>query len=1354
METGADVWIADPKDIWTAATVVGHPHDDRLIVQRPHLTTTETIELTKDRDGVTTNVLLRNSRLDEEERNEDLITLPHLHEASILQALSSRYDNDAIYTTIGDIVLSINPFKRLPLYEDATMAQYDASPDNKFFEDVLPPHLYTIGKRAFVDMTRHNRDQAILISGESGAGKTEATKIIMSYLANMSNGGNSSAQNSIETQVLQTNPVLEAFGNARTVRNDNSSRFGKFIEVRFHHAKIVGAKIRTYLLEKVRVVTQACHERNFHIFYELVSTVLELNLPPKKQVKKLPPLPVAFDLRKKATDWHVLELQSFDFVNQSGCMARRDNVLDIDQFPITIQAMLDTGMSSGDIEDVLALVVGILHVGNIAFESTDDNFDPAMRCATVAPSSAIAVTAAAKLLQVPAKQLTSALTKRSITTHGEVFVMGLSLTQAKHTRNALAMEAYRSLFEWLVRRVNTSIHPPPSPLDNNTTPQPHGTDDHHNRMIGLLDIFGFEIMAVNSFEQLCINYANETLQQQFNSYVFKTEQKLYDAEGIAWEFIAFPDNVACLDLFEKRPMGLFSLLDQECRVPQGSDKALAAKYYKAFGDHHHQYNSPHPIFIATNADVRDGRFTVVHYAGPVVYDVDGFVDKNKDALVESVVELLQNSLSSILADMYDPTKNNTSTKPIHTKRRSALNSTIGSVNVADQFKTQLTDLLATIDGTSPHYVRCLKPNDANQPMHFDRVRMVEQLRSGGVLEAVKVARAGFPVRLTHKEFRSNYGRLVTPLTTPAVAQLVQADAFPVLSEFLHVCRALSAPHGKDLSTATTTNSPPQHHPAHVSLGKTKVFFRRKAFEDVETLKRRVYTTSAIQAQRLVRGFLCFHAYRRLQHATLSVQCAFRQHVAYTRLQHLRQVKASVTLQSWTRQVLARRAFEQLRYAVVVLQAKYRQMVAKAVVHARRQHVHAVQVQRLARGFLARRQYATARRHIVAVQCHWRRRRARRLLATLRSDFRNVKALQDDKRKLQEELKRVERELGDKAALEDANRKMQAELDMMRKTLERVRSASDFDARDDLGGATSPTKSVGRGGVGPPPSSRMIRARRPPISMIATSKSRSNTFGSSSSMSSTIHYVRRDSKLLTQQFQADKLNEERMMDDATSSSSGNPQRPPPPPAHVFSELIHNVVSLFDNQRINQVLSKPPLAKSPSSSSGTPPSSSVRPPSIHKGRSRTLSVDPEVAIPENQDEYNYEDMLKEHGLLPVSDDVQEAQSIMEQRFRAMSSSSRKRSDSSFSGVTSLSGRDVARWSKDVRCKECDCEFNLFVRRHHCRQCGFSFCFEHSTRRIALPSQGYKDPVRVCDDCFEYVSNFNEQLMYLGEDEIYDA
>ncbi|KAF0724426.1 hypothetical protein AaE_009785, partial [Aphanomyces astaci] len=282
-----------------------------------------------------------------------------------------------------------------------------------------------------------------------------------------------------------------------------------------------------------------------------------------------------------------------------------------------------------------------------------------MRCATVAPSSATAVAAAAKLLQVPAKQLTSALTKRSITTHGEVFVMGLSLTQAKHTRNALAMEAYRSLFEWLVRRVNTSIHPPPSPLD---TPRPHRTDDHHdhNRMIGLLDIFGFEIMAVNSFEQLCINYANETLQQQFNSYVFKTEQKLYDAEGIAWEFIAFPDNVACLDLFEKRPMGLFSLLDQECRVPQGSDKALAAKYYKAFGDHHHQYNSPHPIFIATNADVRDGRFTVVHYAGPVVYDVDGFVDKNKDALVESVVELLQNSLSSILADMYDPTKNNTS----------------------------------------------------------------------------------------------------------------------------------------------------------------------------------------------------------------------------------------------------------------------------------------------------------------------------------------------------------------------------------------------------------------------------------------------------------------------------------------------------------------------------------------------------------------------------------------------------------------------------------------------------------------------------------------------------------------------
>ncbi|KAF0683364.1 Aste57867_24576 [Aphanomyces stellatus] len=1287
MEDGASVWIPDAQDIWAAATVVGHPHAERLIVKRPNHATTETIELTLDRDGVTTNVLLRN-RPDEEDKNEDLITLPHLHEASILQALSSRYDNDTIYTKIGDIILSINPFKRLPLYEDATMAQYSASPENKFFEQVLPPHLYTIGKRAFVDMTRHDRDQSILISGESGAGKTEATKIIMSYLANMSNGGKS-AENSIETQVLQSNPVLEAFGNARTVRNDNSSRFGKFIEVRFQRAKIVGAKIRTYLLEKVRVVTQAAHERNFHIFYELVTTIHEMQLPPKKQIKKLARLPLDFDLRKKAGEWHVLALDEFNFLNQSGCMARRDNVLDVDQFPVTVQAMLDTGISSAEIEQVLALVVGILHLGNIQFESTDES-DVAMRSAFVSSASDMHTTAAAKLLQVPAKELQTALTRRSITTNGEVFVMGMSVVQAKHTRNALAMEAYRALFEWLVLRGNGSIHPP----------------DHHRtgesmQLIGLLDIFGFEIMALNSFEQLCINYANETLQQQFNAYVFKTEQKLYEAEHIKWEFISFPDNIPCIELFEKKPIGLFSLLDQECRVPQGSDKALSTKYYKAFLDQH-------AMFQASKAHVRDGQFTVLHYAGPVIYSVDGFLDKNKDALLESLVDLLHDSHSAIVHDIYQRTR--ASSSAVSSKRRAATNSAIGSVNVAEQFKTQLTDLLQTIEKTAPHYVRCLKPNDQNKAQCFNRLRMVEQLRSGGVLEAVKVARAGYPVRLTHKEFRLGYGTLVKPLQTPAIATIVHADEFPVLGEFMLVCDALAQHKGTV-----------QH--AHVSVGTTKVFFRRKAFEDVETLKRRVYSHCAVQAQRIFRGFVRARAYRRLVAAAVTVQCAFRVHRAYETLAHLKRTKASIRVQAWTRQVLARHAYERFRDAVVVLQSKHRQVVATAVVQARREHVHARKIQTIVRGFLARRRFAKARAHVVAVQCHWRRRHARRLLATLRSEFRNVKALQDDKRKLQDQLKKVEKELSEKAALEEANRKMQEELDMMRQTLDRVRSASDFDMGA-INNGHSNGSSVAHGlGTGGP----RIRSRRPPIG-----KMRSNTFAPSAS------YFRRESLSKVQQFQVDKMEEEQLSVDKQHSLL------PPPPVDVLSELIHNVVSLFDNQ-VNTVLSKPPMP---------PVKSPVGRPPISKGRARTLSVDPEMTIPENQEEYNYEDMLREHGLVPPTEDVQEAQSVMEQRFRAMSASSRKRSDSSFSAVSSMTGRDVARWSKDTRCKECDCEFNLFVRRHHCRQCGFSFCFEHSTRRIPLPSQGYRDPVRVCDDCFEWVSNFNEQLMYLGEDEIYDA
>ncbi|KDO34447.1 hypothetical protein SPRG_01581 [Saprolegnia parasitica CBS 223.65] len=1305
MEVGAHVWVADDEAIWAAATVVGQDGAGLTLV-RDATGARETVVLVTDKDGVSTNVLLRN-RAEDEEQNADLITLPHLHEASILQALSSRYDRDDIYTKIGDILLSINPFKSLALYGDDVMGRYSATSHMGDFglDEGLPPHLYTIGKRAYLDMTRHGRNQAILISGESGAGKTEATKIIMNYLARMSAGLDSVSNDgrpSIESQVLQSNPVLEAFGNARTVRNDNSSRFGKFIEVQFtpsssSHCVIVGANIRTYLLEKVRVVTQSPTERNFHIFYELIATMHELQLPPKKQRKKISlPQIDGLDLRRKFHDWNLVPLSEFDFLNQSGCMERRDGVLDIDQFPITLQAMRDIGIPGPQMEDIFAVVVAVLHLGNVAFHTTDDS-DPAMRTAFVTEASLGHLYTAAKLLHVPPMDMQKALTKRSIRTNGEVFVMGMSVGQAKTARNALAMEAYKSLFAWLVARVNQSIA--------GTTAATH--------LIGLLDIFGFEIMAINSFEQLCINYANESLQQQFNTYVFKTEQKLYEAEHIAWEFIAFPDNVPCIELFEEKPIGLFSLLDQECRVPKGSDRALATKYYKEFND-------KNAMFAASPAHLRDGQFTVLHYAGPVVYSVDGFLDKNKDALLESLVDLLASAENGVLQEIYSAQAAAAAAAP--SKRRANANSAIGAVNVADQFKTQLAELLSTIETTCPHYVRCIKPNDANAPGALHRPRTVEQLRSGGVLEAVKVARAGFPVRLTHKEFLHSYGSLVARIRVPEIAAYTQAHELLMLPEFVLVVDALQS---------STAPRPLNHQ--HISLGKTRVFMRRRAFEDLETLKRRVFSHAAIHAQRIYRGSVARRAYLALRAAALVAQCAYRCYVARVERRARTEARACLRIQTWARMHMARRQYQSFRRALLKLQSKHRQLAAKVVVQFMRETKMATIVQKHVRRWLCRSTYLRSRRRIIRLQCQWRRRVAMRTLLELRRELRNVHTLQADKKKLQDQLKKVESELAQKAALEEANRKMQAELEVMKVTLARVRSASEISFVDDLvphNPATDlPAVSPGR--------PRLHRPRRPPVG-----KARANSTASTVSTSST---STRESLVRAHQFAND-------FDEGIRHRRPSDAKTRLDMSFGFSDLVNTVVqvtsSIFESPEASSSSSVKPVPPSPMSNK-----SPVGRPPLPKGRTLSTDLGTMTTLNENQEEYRYEDMLREHGMLQNDEpDVLEAQQRLEQRFRTMSSS-RRRCDSSFSVASSFSG-NVARWSKDSRCKECNCEFSLFVRRHHCRQCGFSFCFEHSSRRVPLPSQGYKDPVRVCDDCFEWVSNFNEQMMLLGDHEIDDA
>jgi myosin-5 len=503
----------------------------------------KTIQLELKPNGECVNILLQNHTDEKKNETNDLVTLPHLHEASILHCLRLRYEKDQIYTKIGDILISINPFKELTgLYSNEMVQKYASTSTSTIKSSLveeencsLPPHLYAIAKAAYTDLVRNGHDQSILISGESGAGKTEATKIIMKYFASTCGTNNTTststidAASSIESQILQSNPVLEAFGNAHTVRNENSSRFGKFIEIQFNPTQqlIMGARIRTYLLEKIRVVHQAPNERNFHIFYQMLAHAEAIN---EKKFSSSTPPTTCDTAVSPLQGWkaYMLPMEEFQFLTtksqfqDDNSSSGSSRVQDAIQFTKTLKAMRQIGISKEEIENVLEIITSILHLGNIHFEEDLDQ----MTGINVTKETNKHVQIVSKLLRVDKKKLVDTLTQRTIhTIKNETLIVEMNPIQAQKTRNAFAMECYRLLFEWLVHRINQTIL--------SSDQQDKSIKQH--RVIGLLDLFGFENLMsssfstdgnkdsenTNSFEQFCINYANEAFQNQFNAYIFE-----------------------------------------------------------------------------------------------------------------------------------------------------------------------------------------------------------------------------------------------------------------------------------------------------------------------------------------------------------------------------------------------------------------------------------------------------------------------------------------------------------------------------------------------------------------------------------------------------------------------------------------------------------------------------------------------------------------------------------------------------------------------------------------------------------------------------------------------------------------
>jgi myosin V len=854
---------------------------------------------------------------------DDLTSLMELSESTILSALDCRFRRDKIYTRTGTILLAVNPFQKLRGLYDATLLQqyidsFDSSnlpigsparrrssqpqqgrrgssiPDLST-KHTLPPHVYQVAGGAYRQMLSGMNgilsDQSILVSGESGSGKTESTKFLMQYLAAQAGGGaapfnpsqsmSGGIQHGIAAKVLQTNTLLESFGNARTLRNDNSSRFGKFIKLHFTNGgKLTGASIQTYLLEKVRLVSQSKGERNYHIFYEMAMGAS----PAQRRRWSLDPPPSS--AQGAAADSSELpetmrQFLHYRFLNQSQCYKRHDGVDDGEMFHRVGDALEVVGFTPFEQAGIFDLLAALMHIGNLTFEHDErDSSGPAAastNATDLAPSCIWSRDAAARLLAVDASQLERALSVRKIRAGTDFVSVKLSAEQANNARDALARALYGRLFDWMVCKINEFLK-----MDDAQKAKGH--------FIGILDIFGFEVFPHNSFEQLCINFANETLQLQFNDYIFKMEQQEYEAQGVDWKYVEFLDNLDCVNLISQRPYGILPLIDEECLIPKGNDVTFASKVYKAWDDH--------VRFSASRIQKANGNFTIIHYAGPVEYSTSGFLEKNKDTLHQEAVDLLvhsprDGSFTKMLSEGTDFRPRDKASP----RQRAAANKQRGA-SVGWQFKEQLTTLLETLQQTNPHYVRCLKPNDACEASVFARDRVINQLRCNGVMEAVRVARAGYPIRVPHEEFVARYFCLKRvrsstltgsdkTLSTQSLNQrgsscsaLVVAEAKDILKDLLvylpkeHTTEAQSAfEHSDQVQFATRCIS------VGVQMGFTKMFLKKTTYDALEEMRTQRVRRHMIKVYHAVLCATARRRYLRFRFAVQSLQIAFRYRLA-------------------------------------------------------------------------------------------------------------------------------------------------------------------------------------------------------------------------------------------------------------------------------------------------------------------------------------------------------------------------------------------------------------------------------------------------------------------------------------------
>ncbi|XP_074106354.1 myosin heavy chain isoform X19 [Cotesia typhae] len=740
------------------------------------------------------------------EKAEDMSNLTYLNDASVLHNLKQRYYHKLIYTYSGLFCVAINPYKRYPVYTTRCAKLYRGKRRSE-----VPPHIFAISDGAYVNMLTNSENQSMLITGESGAGKTENTKKVIAYFATVGASTkkpdeSEKKKGSLEDQVVQTNPVLEAFGNAKTVRNDNSSRFGKFIRIHFGPSgKLAGADIETYLLEKARVISQQALERSYHIFYQMMSG----------SVKGLKDMLLLSN-----------NIRDYYFVSQGKTTI--PGLDDGEELLATDQAFDVLGFTQQEKDDIYKITASVMHMGGMKFkqrgreeQAEADGTEEGERVA--------------KLLGVDCQDMYKNLLKPRIKVGNEFVTQGRNKDQVTYSVGAMSKAMFDRLFKWLVKKCNETLD----------------TKQKRQHFIGVLDIAGFEIFDFNSFEQLCINFTNEKLQQFFNHHMFILEQEEYQREGIEWTFIDFGmDLQQTIDLIEK-PMGILSILEEESMFPKATDKTFEEKLNNNHLGKSGNFLKPKPPKPGQQA----AHFAIGHYAGNVPYNITGWLEKNKDPLNDTVVDQFKKSSNKLLIEIFadHPGQSGDGGKDAKGGRGKKGG---GFSTVSSSYKEQLNNLMTTLRATQPHFVRCIIPNEMKQAGVIDSHLVMHQLTCNGVLEGIRICRKGFPNRMMYPDFKLRY-------------KILCAKA---------VKNGMDPKKATELILDTIELDQDQFR-----FGATKVFFRAGVLGQMEELRDERLSKIVSWMQAYMRGYLARKDFKKLQEQRLALQVVQRNLRRYLKL---------------------------------------------------------------------------------------------------------------------------------------------------------------------------------------------------------------------------------------------------------------------------------------------------------------------------------------------------------------------------------------------------------------------------------------------------------------------------------------